>query len=45
MDLRVGRALGERVVLLGEKEWEEGMVRVKDLETREETDVKPEDLC
>ena len=39
------RAGAKRVVLLGEKEWEEGMVRVKDLETREETDVKPEDLC
>ena len=35
----------ERVVLLGEKEWEQGVVRVKNLETREEVDVKPEDLC
>jgi histidyl-tRNA synthetase len=32
-------------VLLGEKEWENGNVRVKNLATREETDVKPEDLC
>jgi len=32
-------------VLLGDKEWELGMVRVKDLSTRKETDVKPEDLC
>ena len=34
-----------RVVLLGEKEWDAGNVRVKNLATREETDVKPEDLC
>jgi histidyl-tRNA synthetase len=33
------------VVLLGDKEWEAGVVRVKDMATREETDVKPEDLC
>ena len=31
-------------MLLGEK-WENGNVRVKNLATREETDVKPEDLC
>ena len=39
------RSGAERVVLLGEKEWENGNVRVKNLATREETDVKPEDLC
>jgi histidyl-tRNA synthetase len=39
------RSGAERVVLLGEKEWEAGNVRVKNLATREETDVKPEDLC
>jgi histidyl-tRNA synthetase len=39
------RSGAERVVLLGEKEWETGNVRVKNLATREETDVKPEDLC
>jgi histidyl-tRNA synthetase len=38
------RSGAKRVVLLGEKEWENGMVRVKNLETREEEDVKPEDL-
>jgi len=38
---RVG---AERVVLLGEKEWEAGNVRVKDLRTREEVDVKLDDL-
>ena len=30
--------------MIGEKEWEQGVVRVKDMETREEVDVKPEDL-
>jgi histidyl-tRNA synthetase len=39
------RCGASRVVLLGEKEWEQGVVRVKDLATREEVDVKPEDLC
>ena len=39
------RCGASRVVLIGEKEWEQGVVRVKDLATREETDVKPEDLC
>lgn len=34
----------ERVILLGEKEWEAGNVRVKDLATREEVDIKLEDL-
>ncbi|OUS45890.1 hypothetical protein BE221DRAFT_168897 [Ostreococcus tauri] len=34
----------ERVILLGEKEWEAGNVRVKDLATREEVDVKIDDL-
>ena len=38
------RSGAKRVVLLGEKEWENGMVRVKNLETREEEDVKPDDL-
>ena len=38
---RVG---AERVVLLGEKEWEAGNVRVKDLRTREEVDVNLDDL-
>ena len=38
---RVG---AERVVLLGEKEWEGGNVRVKDLRTREEVDVNLDDL-
>jgi len=38
---RVG---AQRVVLLGEKEWEAGNVRVKDLRTREEVDVKLDDL-
>jgi histidyl-tRNA synthetase len=39
------RSGAKRVLLLGEKEWEQGVVRVKDLATREEIDVKPEDLC
>ena len=39
------RCGASREVLLGEKEWEQGVVRVKDLATREEVDVKPEDLC
>ena len=38
---RVG---AQRVILLGEKEWEAGNVRVKDLASREEVDVKLEDL-
>jgi len=38
------RSGAKRVVLLGEKEWENGTVRVKNLETRAEEDVKPEDL-
>ena len=38
------RSGAKRVVLIGEKEWEQGLVRVKDMETREEVDVKPEDL-
>jgi histidyl-tRNA synthetase len=42
---RAERIGAKRVVLLGEKEWENGLVRVKDLETREETDVTPEQLC
>jgi histidyl-tRNA synthetase len=39
------RSGAARVVLLGEKEWAEGKVRVKDLASREETDVDPESLC
>lgn len=39
------RSGARRVVLLGDKEWEQGVVRVKDMETREEMDVKPEELC
>ena len=39
------RCGASRVVLLGENEWEQGVVRVKDLATREEVDVKPEDIC
>lgn len=42
---RAERAGAKRVVLLGEKEWEQGLVRVKDLETREEVDLTPEELC
>ena len=34
----------ERVVLLGEKEWEAGNVRVKNLATREEVDVPVDDI-
>ena len=33
-----------RIVLVGKDEWERGMVRVKDQESREEADVKVEDL-
>jgi histidyl-tRNA synthetase len=42
---RAERAGAKRLVLLGDTEWEQGNVRVKDLETREEIDVKFEDLC
>ena len=39
------RSGAKRVVLLGAKEWEQGVVRVKNMETREEMDVAPEELC
>jgi len=35
----------KRLVIVGEDEWEQGMVRTKDLETEEQVDVKLEDLC
>ena len=38
------RAGAERVVIVGEKEWAAGAVRVKNLESREEFDVKVSDL-
>jgi histidyl-tRNA synthetase len=38
------RAGAERVVILGENEWAAGAVRVKNLATREEFDVKVSDL-
>ncbi|KMZ57556.1 Histidine--tRNA ligase [Zostera marina] len=34
-----------RLILVGNSEWQQGMVRVKDLSTREESNVKIEELC
>ena len=38
------RLSADRLVIIAPKEWEEGKVRVKDLNSREETDVTLQDL-
>ena len=40
----VQRIGAKRMVIVGTREWENGCVRVKDLDTREEADVKVDDL-
>lgn len=40
----VQRLSAKRLVIVGKREWEAGCVRVKDLETREESDVSISDL-
>lgn len=40
----VQRLSAKRLVIVGKREWEAGCVRVKDLETREESDVNISDL-
>lgn len=39
------RINAERLILVGNSEWERGMVRVKVLSSREESDVKIDELC
>lgn len=40
----VQRLSASRMVIVGKREWEAGCVRVKDLDTREESDVSISDL-
>lgn len=40
----VQRLNANRMVIVGAREWESGCVRVKNLETREEEDVKVDQL-
>lgn len=41
----VQRLTAKRLVIVGKREWDAGCVRIKDLESREESDVSLTDLC